>query len=111
MIASQVARFADRIMSVGETSAAETVEMIVSLNGIRDPKKYERFLSVCAVILITIHGDQNRVEHAVSLLRDCRERMKQTDVKRLAESFQGAELRGKVRSAYVDQVSGLFNGG
>ena len=108
MIASQVARFADRIMSVGETSAAETVEMIVSLNGIRDLKKYEQFLSICAVILIAIHGDQDRVEHSVSLLRDCRERMYQTDVKHFAERLQGVELRDAVKSAYIDQVAGLL---
>lgn len=108
MIASQVARFADRALPAGKTSAADTVEMILSLNGIRDPKKYEQFLSACERVLTVVSGDKDSVERSILLLRECRERMIQTDVKHLAERLQGIELRDAVKSAYIDQVAGLL---
>ena len=108
MIASQVARFADRALPAGKTSAADTVEMILSLNGIRDPKKYEQFLSACERVLTVVSGDKDSVERSILLLRECRERMIQTDVKHFAERLQGVELRDAVKSAYIDQVAGLL---
>lgn len=107
-IALQIARFADRVMSVGEASAAETAETVLALNGIRDPEKYERFLNACTVVLSVANQNPKKVEQAVSLYRECCERMKSADVKNLANRFQGNELREKIRAAYIDQVSGLL---
>lgn len=108
MTAAQVARYADRVMSVGNASAAETVEMVLSLNGIRNQKYFEQFLRVCTVVLTVANGGKDKVEHAISLLRDCRETMKRTDVKHLVKKFTGNELRNKVRSTYADRVSDVL---
>ena len=108
MLASKVARFADRVLPAGKTSAADTVEMILSLNGIRDPKKYEQFLSACERVLTVVSGEKDSVERSILLLRECRERMSQTDVKHFAERLQGVELRDAVKSAYIDQVARLL---
>ena len=108
MLASQVARFVDHVLPAGKNSAVDSMETILSLNGIRDPNNHEQFLGACEVVLTVVSRDKNSVERSIFLLRECRERINRTDVKSIVERLPGVELRDAVKSAYSDQVADLL---
>ncbi len=107
-LAEQVAIYSDRIMTVRERPASDTVEMLLALNGVRDKKSFENFLEACSVQLTVLHQDSDVVHQAIELLRECRISMRQVDAKSLAMTYKGDELRDQVRHAYIRSVSTLL---
>ncbi len=107
-LAKQVAAYSDRVMTVRERPASDTVEMLLALNGIRDEKSFEKFLEACSVQLTVLHQDADVVRQNIELLRECRNSMRQIDAKSLAKNYQGDELRDQVRRAYIRSISTLL---
>ena len=106
--AVQISRYADQVMALRTTSAADTVELIIALNGLRDKAAFEQFLAICQVVLAVAYRNERAVNDAIELMRRCRDSMYKTDAKGLAKQFRGQELRKKVRAAYIAQVSQLL---
>ncbi len=107
-LAEQVTAYSDRVMTVRERPASDTVEMLLALNGIRDKKSFEDFLKACSVQLTVLHQDADVVRQAIELLRECRNSMRRVDAKSLAKNYEGEELRDQVRRAYIGSVSNLL---
>ena len=107
-LAEQVATYSDRVMTVRERPASDTVEMLLALNGIRDEKSFEEFLEACSVQLSVLHQDSGVVRQAIELLRECRNSMRKVDAKSLAKNYKGDKLRDQVRQAYIRSVSTLL---
>ena len=107
-LAEQVATYSDRVMTVRERPASDTVEMLLALNGVRDKKSFEKFLEACSVQLTVLHQDTVVVRQAIELLRECRTSMRQVDGKSLAKNYKGDKLRDQVRLAYISSVSTLL---
>ncbi len=104
-LAQRVVADADRLMTINETPAEQTVDLILSLDGLRNENFFIHFLNACSVIFSILHTDDNQVDTNIKLIRTCKEQMKQAEIRQLANEFKGSQLRDKVRLAYVEQVS------
>ncbi len=104
-LAVRTSMFAERIMTLQETPAKETVAMILALNGLRDQKGFSQFMDASSVVLTAMHEDEFKVRQAVELIGECRNCMHETDMKDLVKLFEGDQLRDQVRKAYIESVT------
>ena len=108
-LAERVVEYTDRVMTFHNQPATEAIELVLSLEGLRNKALFDQFLKASTIILTMVHLDPDHVQRNVVLLDACRDRMKRTDVKLLSTKYKGNQLREKIKGAYLEQVSGLFN--
>lgn len=107
-LAERVAEFANQIMKFGQGSASEVVDLILSLEGLRNNQLFEQFLTASSVALIAVHRNSKPVERNIELLHDCRTQMRETDTKSLAAKSNSQQLRDSIRAAYIERVGELL---
>ncbi len=107
-IAQRVSRYTDEVMTFEKGPASAAVDLVLSLEGLRNKALFDQFLEASSVILMAVHQNCERVRDSVELLRNCRAQMHQTDIKPLAAKFKNNQLRESIRAAYIERVSELL---
>jgi len=110
-LAEQVAIFSDQTMTVFERPVGATVDLILSLQGLRNHEHFEQCLQASQVTLTAVGWDRVQVEQNIRRLRLCRDRMQQTDIESFTKAHQGNDLASQVRELYAQAITELIGPG
>ena len=99
--------YTDTVSQLENTTSGEIVDMILAVNGIRNPEQFLSFTDACKIILSTEANSNVDADTSIETLQLCRKAIKDVDAESLAQRYSGIQLTEKIRQARiiaVDQV-------
>ncbi len=106
--ALRVANYTGQVQQIRTLSASVSVQLVRSLDGLRNPQAYERFLAASSVVMEAVGTNANEIRDAIDLMRAIRKQMASVDATALAEQYKNHQMEKAMRTAQTKLVRQLF---